>query len=147
MDGGKDPLTDAFSEKDVPQFRDEEVYQRLTGISEEELRKHGFTMLGNLKKAELAAVQAGGDQKAIAEGGGPNKKAKLTPEEFNELMAETWKFNNDGISETGPSYDQLLITTASIGLSEEERTQQPLAGDLFVADVDARRIRQPEFAG
>jgi sugar lactone lactonase YvrE len=47
----------------------------------------------------------------------------------------------------GPNHDQLLITTASIGLSEEERSQQPMAGDLFVADVQAKGIRQPAYAG
>jgi len=47
----------------------------------------------------------------------------------------------------GPKLDQLLITTASIGLSEEERLQQPLAGDLFIADVQARGVEHPEYAG
>ncbi len=47
----------------------------------------------------------------------------------------------------GPNLDQLLITTASIGLNPEERRQQPLAGDLFVADVQVGGVAQPEFAG
>jgi sugar lactone lactonase YvrE len=47
----------------------------------------------------------------------------------------------------GPNYDQLLITTASSGLSEEERRQQPLAGDLFVAKVPAKALPQPKYAG
>ncbi len=47
----------------------------------------------------------------------------------------------------GPGHDQLLITTASRGLRNEERLQQPWAGDLFVADVQAIGFRQPEYAG
>jgi sugar lactone lactonase YvrE len=34
---------------------------------------------------------------------------------------------------TGPELDQLIITTASIGMSEEERKQLPLSGSLFKA--------------
>jgi sugar lactone lactonase YvrE len=47
----------------------------------------------------------------------------------------------------GPNLDQLLITTASIGLSDAERARQPLAGDLFIAQVQAKGMPQPEYAG
>lgn len=47
----------------------------------------------------------------------------------------------------GPNHDQLLITTASIGLSQNDRVLQPLAGDLFMANVEAEGVLQPEYAG
>ncbi len=45
----------------------------------------------------------------------------------------------------GRDYRQLLITTASLGLSQDERLRQPLAGDLFVAEVHATGSQLPEF--
>ncbi len=49
----------------------------------------------------------------------------------------------------GPRLDQLLITTASIGLSDQERAEQPLAGDLFMVDLATKvsGVEQPEYAG
>jgi len=38
----------------------------------------------------------------------------------------------------GSDLDQLLITTASIGLDDDARKNQPLAGDSFVADTGTR---------
>jgi sugar lactone lactonase YvrE len=38
----------------------------------------------------------------------------------------------------GPSQDELFITTASIGLGETERREQPLAGCLFRARLDVK---------
>jgi sugar lactone lactonase YvrE len=35
----------------------------------------------------------------------------------------------------GPDLDQLFVTTASCGLSDERAAQQPLAGGLFVIDL------------
>lgn len=47
----------------------------------------------------------------------------------------------------GPNLDQLLITTASIGLSESQRAQEPLAGALFIAKVGTRGFAPQEFRG
>jgi sugar lactone lactonase YvrE len=45
----------------------------------------------------------------------------------------------------GSNLDQLLITTASIGLSESQRAQEPLAGALFIAEVGTRGFAPHEF--
>lgn len=47
----------------------------------------------------------------------------------------------------GPGLDQLLITTATVGLSAGERAAQPLAGALFLADVGVRGTPSGEFPG
>ena len=47
----------------------------------------------------------------------------------------------------GPQLDQLFMTTASVFLSDEERAQQPQAGDLFVATPGVKGRLEPQFAG
>ena len=47
----------------------------------------------------------------------------------------------------GPSYDQLFITTASVGLSEEARAREPLAGAVFVTTPGARGFAANPFGG
>lgn len=47
----------------------------------------------------------------------------------------------------GPNLDQLLITTASIGLTESQRASEPLAGALFLAEVGTRGFAPHEFRG
>lgn len=47
----------------------------------------------------------------------------------------------------GDQFDQLYITTASIGLSGAERAAQPLAGAVFRSDVGARGRSADYFAG
>jgi sugar lactone lactonase YvrE len=47
----------------------------------------------------------------------------------------------------GPDLDQLLITTASISLTAEQRAAEPLAGALFAAEVGTRGFPPHEFAG
>jgi sugar lactone lactonase YvrE len=47
----------------------------------------------------------------------------------------------------GPNLDELYITTARIGLSDEARAQQPLAGSLFRARVGVAGLPAFEFAG
>ncbi|HEV2579310.1 MAG TPA: SMP-30/gluconolactonase/LRE family protein, partial [Ktedonobacteraceae bacterium] len=47
----------------------------------------------------------------------------------------------------GASLDELFITSAWTALSEEKRRQQPLAGDLFRADVGVKGLEEPKFAG
>ena len=47
----------------------------------------------------------------------------------------------------GANLDQLLITTASIGLSPEQQAAEPLAGALFLADVGIQGWAPHEFAG
>jgi sugar lactone lactonase YvrE len=46
----------------------------------------------------------------------------------------------------GDDFDQLFITSASAGLSEAERTAQPLAGAVFRADVSTRGWPADYFA-
>jgi sugar lactone lactonase YvrE len=43
--------------------------------------------------------------------------------------------------------DELFITTASVGLTEEERRQQPLAGSVFHIKVGVRGRPTYRFAG
>jgi sugar lactone lactonase YvrE len=47
----------------------------------------------------------------------------------------------------GPNLSQLFITSASIGLSEEEKRAQPHAGGLFVAEPGVRGIADTPFRG
>lgn len=46
----------------------------------------------------------------------------------------------------GPNNDWLIITTAKIGLSEQEIKQQPLAGDLFIYQLnDVKGVTEPPY--
>jgi sugar lactone lactonase YvrE len=47
----------------------------------------------------------------------------------------------------GEDLSDLYITTAWKGLSEEERTAQPLAGDLFIVKTDVQGLLEPRFDG
>jgi sugar lactone lactonase YvrE len=47
----------------------------------------------------------------------------------------------------GPDLDELFITTAWTGLSDEERQAQPHAGSLFRASVGVRGLPRATFAG
>lgn len=47
----------------------------------------------------------------------------------------------------GDNFDTLYITTATQGLSEEQRAQQPLAGALFAANVGTKGVAEPMFRG
>ncbi|MHA1536493.1 MAG: SMP-30/gluconolactonase/LRE family protein [Alphaproteobacteria bacterium] len=47
----------------------------------------------------------------------------------------------------GPRLETLMITTASAGLSDEERKAEPLAGGLFVHVPGVRGLPEPRFAG
>jgi sugar lactone lactonase YvrE len=47
----------------------------------------------------------------------------------------------------GPNLDDLYITTARTGLSQEEMTKQPWAGALFRARLGIKGIPEPKFAG
>jgi sugar lactone lactonase YvrE len=47
----------------------------------------------------------------------------------------------------GPELNQLFITSAWTGLSENDRKEQPLAGDLFFVWSDTRGQRENEFLG
>jgi sugar lactone lactonase YvrE len=47
----------------------------------------------------------------------------------------------------GVDLADLYITTAWLGLSDEERRMQPQAGDLFVARVGIRGMAEPRFTG
>ena len=47
----------------------------------------------------------------------------------------------------GPSLDQLYVTSASIGLTDSERDQQPCAGGLYVLDTGCVGLADVPFAG
>jgi len=47
----------------------------------------------------------------------------------------------------GPNLDELYITSASEGLTEQEKEEQPLAGSLFRAELDVSGVPAFEFAG
>jgi sugar lactone lactonase YvrE len=47
----------------------------------------------------------------------------------------------------GANLDELYITTARTGLSPEEITKQPWAGDLFRARLGIKGMLEPKFAG
>ena len=47
----------------------------------------------------------------------------------------------------GPSLEQLFITTATKGLSPQQRRDQPLAGNLFVAAPGVRGVPAAMYAG
>ncbi len=47
----------------------------------------------------------------------------------------------------GESLDELYITSAWTGLSQEEREKQPLAGALFRIKVGVKGLAEPKFAG
>ena len=47
----------------------------------------------------------------------------------------------------GAELDQLYVTTAIDGLTEEELAKQPLAGDVFVIEAGVRGLAEPMFEG
>ena len=47
----------------------------------------------------------------------------------------------------GPNMNQLLITTASLGLDQEAKSSQPMAGDLFIAEVSAQGVIPFQYSG
>jgi len=47
----------------------------------------------------------------------------------------------------GPDLDQLFITSAWTGLSDTDRQEQPLAGDLFLVFADVKGQKEYEFLG
>ena len=47
----------------------------------------------------------------------------------------------------GPALDQLYMTSASIGLSDEERARQPCAGGLFMLDTGCVGLADLPFGG
>jgi sugar lactone lactonase YvrE len=47
----------------------------------------------------------------------------------------------------GDNLDELYITTAWAGMSEEERKNRPFAGDLFRVNVGVKGVKEPKFIG
>ena len=47
----------------------------------------------------------------------------------------------------GKELDELYITSISEGLSEEDKSKEPMAGDLFMVKTDVKGLPEPEFAG
>ncbi|HLV99071.1 MAG TPA: SMP-30/gluconolactonase/LRE family protein [Ktedonobacterales bacterium] len=47
----------------------------------------------------------------------------------------------------GPALDELYITSAAVGLNEQRRKEQPLAGDLFRIKSGIKGLEKPRFLG
>jgi sugar lactone lactonase YvrE len=47
----------------------------------------------------------------------------------------------------GSNLDTLFITSSSHGLTDEQRTAEPLAGSLFAVNVGVRGVLEPNYAG
>ena len=47
----------------------------------------------------------------------------------------------------GPDFKDLYVTTAWLGLSDEERRSAPGSGDLYVVHTDIQGLPEPMFAG
>jgi sugar lactone lactonase YvrE len=47
----------------------------------------------------------------------------------------------------GENFSILYVTSASMGLTEQQRIDAPLAGGLFAVDAGVRGLREPQFAG
>ena len=47
----------------------------------------------------------------------------------------------------GPNLDIIYVTSASIGLSEQELKEQPLAGGLFALEADVSGLPEMRFKG
>jgi L-arabinonolactonase len=47
----------------------------------------------------------------------------------------------------GQDLDELYVTSISEGLSDEEKLQQPMTGDLFVIKTNVKGLPEPDFAG
>lgn len=47
----------------------------------------------------------------------------------------------------GKDLDELYVTSISDGLTNEDKEQQPMAGDLFVVKTDVKGLPEPDFAG
>lgn len=47
----------------------------------------------------------------------------------------------------GKDLDELYVTSISEGLSEKQKNQEPMAGDLFVIKADVKGLSEPDFAG
>lgn len=102
--GGDESEAAKPMEDDAP--KDKHFLQKLKGISEEELQKYGLTFIGNEKEKPGAETQKAEE----GEGQGPPKESKLTIEDFDDLMAESWKANlsmdKDGTLGSRDNYDQ-----------------------------------------
>lgn len=47
----------------------------------------------------------------------------------------------------GPNLDRMFVTSAAVGLSEEKRANEPLAGALFEVDPGCKGLQSRTFAG
>lgn len=47
----------------------------------------------------------------------------------------------------GAALNELYITSASTGLSDEEKAKQPMAGDIFRVRMEIKGLPEPEFLG
>jgi len=47
----------------------------------------------------------------------------------------------------GDGLDKMYITSARVGLSDHQLTEAPLSGSIFVAEVGAKGLPEPDYAG
>jgi xylono-1,5-lactonase len=72
---------------------------------------------------------------------------RFTPKGEIERVIELPVRNVTSVAFGGPSLTRLYITTASTGLSEAAKKEQPQAGSLFAIDVDATGLAVDRFLG
>jgi L-arabinonolactonase len=75
------------------------------------------------------------------------KVIRYTPDGLVDLEVKLPVQRPTSCSFGGPGMTQLFITTARIGLSEDQLIVQPLAGSVLVVETGIRGLPEPCFAG
>lgn len=72
---------------------------------------------------------------------------RYDPEGKVERVIETPALRTTACTFGGPNLDELYITSAWVGLSEEQKEQYPLSGDLFRLKVGIKGLPKYKFGG
>ena len=72
---------------------------------------------------------------------------RFTPDGQVERVIEMPVSQVTSVAFGGPELDRLFVTSAAIGLSAEEREEQPLAGGLFELDPGVKGLPAGQFGG
>lgn len=72
---------------------------------------------------------------------------RFTPEGAVDRVVEMPVSQVTSCAFGGPDFDRLYVTSAMIGLSEQQRADQPLAGGLFELDVGVKGLPPGQFGG
>jgi sugar lactone lactonase YvrE len=104
-----------------------------------------FKNLDELGRPDGAAVdEAGGYWLAVFDS---SRVFRFTP--TGEIDREIWLpvTQPTMVAFGGDDLDVLYITSARIGLSEEQLAKEPLAGGIFSVKVDVKGLPEPKFKG